>query len=364
MLVPVVLAAALLASPGAFAFNACLQEFTNTYPASQSDDALGADACLLCHTTSFSFNPYGAVLAASGTGCTSAAFADVLASVESLDSDHSGDVPVHSNIDEINAGTQPGWCVTGTTGCNNSGTPPANIALDPEPPAPTNNPPVADAGGPYSGEAGTTLIQFDGSGSMDPDDNAITFEWEFGDGSTATEEMPTHTYRSAGNYEVRLVVDDGQVKSEPSITSAVISAPPANIAPVANPGGPYTGAPGQMITFDGSASEDPNGDALTYSWNFGDGSSGSGVNPTHTYAAAGNYTVTLTVSDSQLESAPVTTTAEIAIPPANRAPVADPGGPYSGETGAEIRFDGSASDRKSTRLNSSHWITSRMPSSA
>jgi PKD repeat protein len=343
LLVPVVLAAALLASPGAFAFNACLQEFTNTYPASQSDDALGADACLLCHTTSFSFNPYGAVLAASGTGCTSAAFADVLASVESLDSDHSGDVPVHSNIDEINAGTQPGWCVTGTTGCNNSGTPPANIALDPEPPAPTNNPPVADAGGPYSGEAGTTLIQFDGSGSMDPDDNAITFEWEFGDGSTATEEMPTHTYRSAGNYEVRLVVDDGQVKSEPSITSAVISAPPANIAPVANPGGPYRGAPGQMITFNGSASEDPNGDALTYSWNFGDGSSGSGVNPTHTYAAAGNYTVTLTVSDSQLESAPVTTTAEIAIPPANRAPVADPGGPYSGETGAEIRFDGSAS---------------------
>ena len=343
LLVPVVLAAALLASPGAFAFNACLQEFTNTYPASQSDDALGADACLLCHTTSFSFNPYGAVLAASGTGCTSAAFADVLASVESLDSDHSGDVPVHSNIDEINAGTQPGWCVTGTTGCNNSGTPPANIALDPEPPAPTNNPPVADAGGPYSGEAGTTLIQFDGSGSMDPDDNAITFEWEFGDGSTATDEMPTHTYRSAGNYEVRLVVDDGQVKSEPSITSAVISAPPANIAPVANPGGPYRGAPGQMITFNGSASEDPNGDALTYSWNFGDGSSGSGVNPTHTYAAAGNYTVTLTVSDSQLESAPVTTTAEIAIPPANRAPVADPGGPYSGETGAEIRFDGSAS---------------------
>jgi len=343
LLVPVVLAAALLASPGAFAFNACLQEFTNTYPASQSDDALGADACLLCHTTSFSFNPYGAVLAASGTGCTSAAFADVLASVESLDSDHSGDVPVHSNIDEINAGTQPGWCVTGTTGCNNSGTPPANIALDPEPPAPTNNPPVADAGGPYSGEAGTTLIQFDGSGSMDPDDNAITFEWEFGDGSTATEMMPTHTYGSAGNFEVKLVVDDGQVKSEPSITSAAISAPPANIAPVANPGGPYTGAPGQAITFDGSASEDSNGDALTYSWSFGDGSSGSGVNPTHIYAAEGNYTVTLTVSDGQLQSDPVATTAEIAIPPANRAPVADPGGPYSGETGMEIRFDGSAS---------------------
>ena len=343
LLVPVVLAAALLASPGAFAFNACLQQFTNTYPASQSDDALGADACLLCHTASFSFNPYGAVLAAGGASCTSAAFADVLASVESLDSDHTGDAPVHSNIDEINAGTQPGWCVTGTTGCNNPGTPPANIALDPEPPAPTNNPPVAVAGGPYSGEAGTTLIQFDGSGSSDPDGDALSFTWDFGDGNTGAGMMATHTYSLAGNYTVELVVDDSNGGSASAVTSAAISAPPANIAPVADPGGPYNGQPGQVITFDGSASADPNGDGLTYSWTFGDGASGNGVNPTHTYTAAGTYTVTLTVSDGQLQSDPVATTAEIAIPPANRAPVADPGGPYSGETGMEIRFDGSAS---------------------
>ena len=343
LLVPVVLATALLASQGAFAFNACLQEFTRTYPASQSDDALGSDACLLCHTTTFGgpFNPYGEDLSASGTSCTSAAFADVLASVESLDSDHSGTDPVHSNIDEINAGAQPGWCVTDTPGCNNSVTPPSGILLDPD--APANNPPVANAGGPYSGEAGTTLVQFDGSRSSDPDGDTLSFTWDFGDGTTATGMMPTHTYSAAGNYAVELVVDDGNGGSASDVTSAEISAPPANIAPVADAGGPYTGAPGQTIVFDGSGSADPNGDALVYSWNFGDGATGSGVNPEHAYAAAGNYTVSLTVSDGQLESTTVTTTAEIAVPPANRAPVADAGGPYSGETGVGIRFDGSAS---------------------
>ena len=97
-----------------------------------------------------------------------------------------------------------------------SGATPPNADLDP---TAANKPPVADAGGPYSGLAGTTLIQFDGSASKDSDGDSITFEWQFGDGSTATEMMPTHTYATAGNYEVRLVVDDGKVKSDPSITS-------------------------------------------------------------------------------------------------------------------------------------------------
>ena len=53
--------------------------------------------------------------------------------------------------------------------------------------------------------------------------------------------------------------------------------------------------------FDGSGSSDPNKDALTYAWDFGDGSRGSGVTATHIYAAAGSYEVTLTVSDGSAE---------------------------------------------------------------
>ena len=123
--------------------------------------------------------------------------------------------------------------------------------------------------------------------------------------------MPTHTYSTAGNYDVELVVDDGNGGSDSAVTSATISAPAVNIAPIADPGGPYTGEPGQMITFDGSASADPNGDALTYSWDFGDGSSGTGVTPTHSYTASGNYEVSLVVNDGELPSAAVATKVEV-----------------------------------------------------
>ncbi len=344
-LVPAVLAAVLFASSGANAFPSCGNLFADTYPDSTTEDQGGCQTCHQSQNGGGNFNVYGSDLRRNvdpnvGVVCASNGFAFAANAVEAIDSDGEGT----ANIDEIIANTQPGWCDDGqSASCSNSAGTPPNVPLDPEPAAPANNPPMANAGGPYSGEAGSTLIQFDGSGSSDPDGDTISFAWDFGDGNTATGMMPTHTYAAAGNFEVRLVVNDGQADSDPSVTSATISAPPVNLAPVADPGGPYAAEPGQVITFDGSASADPNGDALTYSWDFGDGSTGSGVNPTHSYAATGTYTVTLTVNDGQLDSNPVPTSAEIALPAANRAPTADPAGPYSGNTGQAIRFDGSGS---------------------
>ena len=77
-----------------------------------------------------------------------------------------------------------------------------------------------------------------------------------------------------------------------------------NRAPSADPGGPYGGNEGTAISVDGSASSDPDGDALTLSWNFGDpntvgGGTGSGATPSHVYKENGTYTVTLTVSDGK-----------------------------------------------------------------
>lgn len=79
---------------------------------------------------------------------------------------------------------------------------------------------------------------------------------------------------------------------------AVTESFPPNSAPVASAGGPYGGLEAAAIQFDGTASNDPDGDALTYAWDFGDGATGSGPAPTHTYADDGDYTVTLTVSDA------------------------------------------------------------------
>lgn len=310
--------AALIGSPDALAWPSCTDIFSTAYPNSQTENLAGCQTCHQSVGGGGNYNVYGSDLlanGAAGAGATCAAvdFASALVAVEDFDSDSEG----NTNIVEIQAGTQPGWCdATQSATCANSAGTPPNVALDPTPPPPNNNAPVADAGGPYAGEAGSTLIQFDGSGSSDLDGDALTFNWDFGDQTNATGIMPTHTYATAGNFQVTLVVNDSHVDSVPGFASSVITAPPMNVAPIAVPGGPYNGQPLQAVTFDGSASSDPNGDALTYSWDFGDGSFGSGVAPTHSYAAEGTYTVTLTVNDGQIDSVPTTTTATIAVLPA------------------------------------------------
>lgn len=72
---------------------------------------------------------------------------------------------------------------------------------------PVNNPPVAEAGGPYSGTAGTA-VTFDGSDSSDPDGSIVSYEWDFGDGSTSSGATLEHKYSIAGTYTVTLKVTD------------------------------------------------------------------------------------------------------------------------------------------------------------
>lgn len=71
----------------------------------------------------------------------------------------------------------------------------------------------------------------------------------------------------------------------------------SNVAPLAEAGGPYSGVQGVPVTFNGTGSTDPNGDALQFAWAFGDGTIGSGSISTHTYVVPGDFTSHLTVTD-------------------------------------------------------------------
>jgi hypothetical protein len=77
--------------------------------------------------------------------------------------------------------------------------------------------------------------------------------------------------------------------------------------PAAHAGGPYHGIVGTAVSFSGSGSIDPGGDALTHAWDFGDGTSGTGDSPTHVYASADSFHVTLRVSDGLISDVDSTT---------------------------------------------------------
>ncbi|MET0065220.1 MAG: PKD domain-containing protein [Candidatus Thiodiazotropha sp.] len=174
--------------------------------------------------------------------------------------------------------------------------------------------PVANANGPYSGAVGDE-ISFSSSGSSDPDGTIESYSWDFGDGEGSSQDNPNHTYSVAGDYTVSLTVTDNDGASSTDITNASIdSVQGPNEPPLANINGPYQGITGQPVNFSSAGSSDPEGLALSYAWDFGDGNMSSEANPAHTYDTADTYTVSLTVTDSESQTDTQTTQVSIQDP--------------------------------------------------
>lgn len=159
-----------------------------------------------------------------------------------------------------------------------------------------NRPPVAVVSAPSNGSTGDA-ITFDASGSSDPDGTALSYLWDFGDGTTATGRTTSHTYEESGSWTARLYVSDSEGVGMAQQTETIAF---TNHAPVANAGADRSAPVGVTITFDASASTDIDSQPLTYSWDFGDNQTGTGVAASHSYSTAGTYTVTLTTSDGSL----------------------------------------------------------------
>ena len=206
-----------------------------------------------------------------------------------------------------------------------------------------NAAPTARPGGPYNVADGIA-VEFDGTGSTDVDGEITLYEWDFEDDGIVDDSSgpePVHTYPNTGSFTVSLKVTDNDGLADTQEGSVLIST--GNQAPVADAGAAaYTGLIGAEVTFDGTGSSDPDGDALTYEWDFGDNSPRvNGVRPRHTYTTAGPFGVVLQVRDS--EGLPAADDTIALIGSGTTPPVADAGGPYPGLVGTAIDFDGSAS---------------------
>ena len=156
--------------------------------------------------------------------------------------------------------------------------------------------PVADLQATPTPGGDPLLVNFDASASTDPDADPLTYTWDFGDGNNGTGAMPNHTYTTAGTYTVTLTVSDGICDRVETTTITVFSGTPMPPVAIATADQTTTSS-GTTINFDGSTSYDLNGDNLTYTWDFGDGTTATGSNPSHAYTTDGTYTVTLTVDD-------------------------------------------------------------------
>jgi parallel beta-helix repeat protein len=154
--------------------------------------------------------------------------------------------------------------------------------------------PIANAGSDRTVNE-DTQITLDGSASSD--NVAITtYTWTFTDVTikTLTGQKPTYTFNTPGVYTMTLNVTDAAGNWA---TDTVVITVLDITKPVANAGSDKTINVGTAVTFDAGGSTDNVG-IVSYEWNFGDGTTGTGIKATHTYASQGTYTATLTVKDS------------------------------------------------------------------
>lgn len=115
------------------------------------------------------------------------------------------------------------------------------------------------------------------------------WNWNFGDGNTSTVQNPSHTYASAGNYTVTLIVSSPGCAD--TTTQTITVGAPVNAGFTTS-----SACGGQTVTFTDTSSTTAT--ITGWNWNFGDGSTSSTQNPVHTYSNIGSYTVILTVTTS------------------------------------------------------------------
>ena len=231
----------------------------------------------------------------------------------------------------------------------------------------SNANPVADAGGPYSGDEGSAINLVGSATDAGPND-AITYKWTadvtgidaggscaFGDDTQAS---TTVTCTDNGAFKVKLTATDDDGGSHFEEVALTV----ANVEPVADAGGPYNGNEGAAISLNGTVTDAGSNDTHTWSWQY---VAGPGVDagatcqfddataedPKITCTDDGQVKLTLTVNDDNGG----TGVDEATLTLANVAPTANAHGPYSGDEGAGITLAGTATDPAANDVISYKW---------
>jgi chitodextrinase len=129
-----------------------------------------------------------------------------------------------------------------------------------------------------------------------------------------------------------------------------------NEPPVASAGPDRPALVGAVIAFDASGSSDPDGTLESFAWDFGDGGAAVGATATHAFAAAGRYTVRLTVKDNRDAEATASLVVTVSLP--RVAPLALVTGPGAAEAGAPLAFDGRGSTDADGTIVDWRWVFS------
>ncbi|MEM8898696.1 MAG: PKD domain-containing protein [Bacteroidota bacterium] len=190
-------------------------------------------------------------------------------------------------------------------------------------------------------------VDFDASNSVDIDGTITSYAWDFGDTNSGTGETTSHIYTGSGTFTAVLTLTDNDgatATQEFTIITNALPVPSFTIAP--NP--PVTET---VTTFDASASSDADGTIASYSWDFGDGTTATGMMVEHTYTAAGPVDVKLIVVDDQGSS----DSSIVSVTVNGKPSAAFTANPTSGIAPIEVAVDGSGSTDADGSIVSYAW---------
>ncbi|MDC1287530.1 PKD domain-containing protein, partial [Gammaproteobacteria bacterium] len=236
-----------------------------------------------------------------------------------------------------------------------------------------NTPPVAVAG-PNQSVIVDAQVQLDGSGSSDVDGDQLTFLWSIlsapaGSAAQLSDSgavMPTFDPDLAGDYQIQLVINDG---ADNSVPDTLILTTTVNLAPTANAGTDQLAQIAGLVSLDGSGSNDPENQPLTYRWSFVQVPAGSSATlsntvierPMFTVDIVGSYVIQLIVNDGISDSAPDT----VVVSTDNNRPTADAGSDADATVGDVVLLDGTgSSDAENSPLTYAWSLLARPAASA